>query len=86
MLVTDQSGPVPSSPASLVCAIVAVEGPFAAAQAVYGSISGTVRDNSGGVLPGVTVTITSLERKTTDVVVSNESGFYLKDRLLPGHL
>jgi hypothetical protein len=54
------------------------------AQAVYGSISGTVADNTGAVLPGVTVTITSLERKTTDEVVTNESGFYLKDRLLPG--
>jgi outer membrane receptor protein involved in Fe transport len=51
---------------------------------VYGSISGVVTDNSGGVMPGVTVTITSLERKTSDVVVSNESGRYLKDRLLPG--
>jgi hypothetical protein len=53
-------------------------------QAVYGSISGTVRDNSGAVLPGVTVTVTSVERGTTDSVVTNESGFYTKDRLLPG--
>lgn len=56
----------------------------AAAQAVYGSIGGTVKDASGAVLPGATVTITSLERKTVDTAVSNESGFYLKDRLLPG--
>ncbi|HXW08014.1 MAG TPA: carboxypeptidase-like regulatory domain-containing protein, partial [Vicinamibacterales bacterium] len=54
------------------------------AQAVYGSISGVVRDMSGGVMPGVTVTITSIDRKTVDTVVSNESGFYVKDRLLPG--
>ena len=53
-------------------------------QAVYGSISGVVTDNTNAVLPGVTVTITSLERKTSDEVVTNESGFYLKDRLLPG--
>ncbi len=56
----------------------------AAAQAVYGSIGGTVSDNSGGVLPGVTVTITSIERKTVDSVVTNESGNYSKERLLPG--
>ena len=56
----------------------------AAAQAVYGSIGGTVRDASGAMMPGVTVTITSLERKTVDTVVSNESGFFVKDRLLPG--
>ena len=56
----------------------------AAAQAVYGSISGTVTDSSGAVLPGVSVTVTSTERKTTDTVVTNESGFFLKDRLVPG--
>ena len=54
------------------------------AQAVYGSISGTIKDNTGGVLPGVPVTITSVERKTTDEVLTNDSGFYMKDRLLPG--
>ena len=41
-------------------------------------------DNSGGALPGVTVTITSLERNVVDAVVANESGNYAKDRLLPG--
>ena len=56
----------------------------AAAQAVYGSISGTVTDSSGAVLPGVSVTVTSVERKTTDTVVTNESGFFLKERLVPG--
>ena len=54
------------------------------AQAVYGSVSGIITDPSGGVIPGATVTITSVERKTSDVVVTNESGIYLKDRLLPG--
>ena len=54
------------------------------AQAVYGSIGGTVRDSSGAVLPGATITIVSLARKTTDSVVSNESGLFVKERLLPG--
>src|SRR4051794_22317049 len=56
----------------------------ALAQAVYGSISGIVTDASGAVVPGATVTITSVDRKTVDAVTSNESGYYLKDRLLPG--
>ena len=56
----------------------------AAAQAVYGSIAGTVADPSGGALPGVSVTVTSVERKTTDTVVTNETGHYVKERLLPG--
>ena len=58
--------------------------PSAFAQAVYGSIAGTVKDSSGATVPGATVTVTSTERKTVDTVVSNESGFYVKDRLLPG--
>jgi Carboxypeptidase regulatory-like domain/TonB dependent receptor-like, beta-barrel len=56
----------------------------AAAQAVYGSIAGTVTDESDAVLPGVTVTITSTQRQTTDTVVTNESGYFVKERLLPG--
>ena len=56
----------------------------ASAQAVYGSISGIVTDPTGAVVPGATVTITSVERKTSDDVVTNESGIYLKERLLPG--
>jgi outer membrane receptor protein involved in Fe transport len=58
--------------------------PAAAAQAVYGGLRGAVTDTSGGALPGVTVTITSVERQTVDTVVTNESGLYVKDRLIPG--
>jgi len=54
------------------------------AQAVYGSISGTVTDSNGAVVPGATVTITSVARKTSDTVTTNESGLYVKERLLPG--
>jgi len=56
----------------------------ARAQAVYGSVAGTVTDSTGASLPGVTVTLTSNERQTSDTAVTNESGFYLRDRLLPG--
>ena len=56
----------------------------AAAQAVYGSIAGTVNDSTGAAMPGATVTITSVERKTTDNVTTNASGNYSKERLLPG--
>ena len=58
----------------------------AAAQAVYGSISGTVSDATGGVLPGATVVVTSVERKTVDTVIANESGFFVKDRLVARRL
>jgi hypothetical protein len=67
---------------ALIALVAAV--PAAMAQAVYGSIAGTVVDPSGAALPGVNVTITSVERKTVDSVVSNASGNYVKGNLLPG--
>ena len=57
----------------------------ARAQAVYGSISGTVTDPSGAVVTGATVTITSVERQTSDTVTTNDSGLFVKERLLPGN-
>jgi hypothetical protein len=54
------------------------------AQAVYGGVAGTVTDSSGAAVAEARLTITSLERKTVDTAISNASGFYLKDRLLPG--
>ncbi len=56
----------------------------AAAQstAINGSIEGVVTDESGGVLPGVTVTIANLDTGDTRVVVTNESGLY-RAPLLP---
>jgi len=54
------------------------------AQTVYGSISGIVTDSQGAVIPDATVTITSIERNTSDTVRTNDSGLFVKDRLLPG--
>ena len=54
------------------------------AQAVYGSVRGTITDSSGGVLPGTSVTITSKDRHTADTVVTDSDGVYTKERLLPG--
>ncbi len=70
---------------AFVFALTLIGAQHAAAQAVYGSIAGTVTDESAAVLPGVTVTVTSLERKTVDTVVTNESGHFSKERLLPGN-
>ncbi|MGB7207796.1 MAG: TonB-dependent receptor [Pyrinomonadaceae bacterium] len=54
------------------------------AQAVYGSVSGSVTDSAGAAIPDATVTITSVDRQTVDTVTTNSNGFYSKDRLLPG--
>ena len=50
----------------------------AAAQstAINGTIEGTVTDEQGGVLPGVTVTVTNLDTGDVRAVVTNESGLY----------
>ena len=63
---------------SLVLATAA----FAQSQAANGSIEGTVLDSSGGVLPGVTVTVTNADTGTSRSVVTNESGIY-RAPLLP---
>jgi Carboxypeptidase regulatory-like domain len=48
------------------------------------SISGKVTDATGGVLPGVTVTITYLATNQQRTAVSNEEGVYRFAGLLPG--
>ncbi len=72
------------SVAFVVATLWASHTTLCSAQAVYGSISGTIVDNSGGTLPGVTVTITSVERKTVDSVTTDESGRFVKERMIPG--
>jgi Carboxypeptidase regulatory-like domain/TonB dependent receptor-like, beta-barrel len=55
---------------------------FAQSQAINGTIEGTVLDDQGAVLPGVTVTITNVDTGDTRIVVTNESGLY-RAPLLP---
>jgi hypothetical protein len=56
---------------------VLVAAPAAAqSQAVNGNIEGIVRDTSGAVLPGVTVTVTNVDTGAERVVVTNERGVY----------
>jgi hypothetical protein len=49
---------------------------FAQSQAANGAIEGTVRDNSGGVLPGVTIALVNTDTGAQRIVVTNESGLY----------
>ena len=56
----------------------------AGAQALYGSLVGNVTDETGGALPGATVTITQAETSLTRDVITNESGGYNVPNLLPG--
>jgi hypothetical protein len=55
---------------------------LAQSTAANGTIEGTVSDSSGGVLPGVTVTVTGIETGLARTVVTNEKGLY-RAPLLP---
>ena len=70
--------------AVLLVLIIGVPGSRASAQstAANGAIEGIVADNSGGVLPGVTVTVTNTQTGTVRSVVTNENGLY-RASLLP---
>jgi outer membrane receptor protein involved in Fe transport len=57
---------------------------LAMAQTESGKISGTVTDQSGAVLPGVTVTAKSVERATMRSTVTNAQGEYVFASLVPG--
>jgi hypothetical protein len=57
-----------------VCALTGQA--FAQSQAINGTIEGTVKDASGAVLPGVTVTVTNTDTGTQRVVVTNDDGVF----------
>jgi hypothetical protein len=50
-----------------------------------GTIVGTVRDASGAQVPGATITVTNIERNTTQQLTSDEAGSYVAPFLPPGH-
>jgi hypothetical protein len=62
---------------------VAFAGP-AAAQMTRGAVSGTVRDATGAVVPGATVTVTSVDTNQARTAVTDAQGFYRVAALEPG--
>ena len=63
--------------------LVAVPG-VARAQFERASISGTVTDQQGGVVPGVTVTAVQVATQQSRTAVTDASGFYTIASLMPG--
>jgi hypothetical protein len=49
---------------------------FAQSTAINGTLEGTVKDEQGALLPGVTVTVTNIDTGDQRVVVTNENGLY----------
>jgi hypothetical protein len=59
--------------------------PAAQAQAVYGSIGGTVVDSSGSTVANAKVTITDLDREVVFTTQTDNSGRYDERHLIAGH-
>ncbi len=71
------------------CASVAITLLLALAQTALGqitaaTISGTIKDETGGVLPGVDVIVKSVDTGQTRATVTNETGFFTVPGLQPG--
>lgn len=56
----------------------------ALSQSGNASLSGTITDTAGGVMPGVTVTATNINTGVATTAVSNSAGVYNFPSLLPG--
>src|SRR5271157_5754113 len=52
-------------------------------QAVYGTIFGSVADNTGAAIPGATITITDTNKGTTVTATANEAGEFTVGHLIP---
>ena len=56
----------------------------ASAQVSFGRLAGTVFDNTGAVLPGVTVTLNNEERGQTQTTTTSETGAFVFPQVQPG--
>lgn len=65
-------------------AMAALIAPVVAAQSTAAKVLGTVRDESGAVLPGVTVTATNAETRLARTTTTDGSGRYSLSGLPPG--
>src|SRR5713226_3343691 len=68
---------------AVLCLVCGLKTSTTFAQAVYGSILGTVTDPQGGAVSGAKVTVTSLTKSTTEETTTNESGNYSVTHLIP---
>ena len=57
--------------------------PSAIAQAVYGSVFGTITDNTGAVVPNATITVTDVSKGTSVTAQSDAAGNYRVQHLIP---
>src|SRR6187549_1085645 len=83
MLINDRFGK--AMRALTAAAILLYGGTTAAtAQETTGTITGAAKDQTGAVLPGVTVAVKSIQTGATKEFVTNENGLYTAPLLQPG--
>ncbi len=68
----------------VVALLCGISTPRANAQAVYGSILGTVTDPQGAAVVNAKVTVTDQNKGITQETTTNESGNYTVTHLIPG--
>ena len=71
---------------AVVVVLIAVSTPPAFAQLAQGELRGTIVDESGAVLPGVTVTANHVETGTARTTTTGPNGAYLMPALPLGTL
>jgi Carboxypeptidase regulatory-like domain len=67
----------------VLCLVCGLSGSISLAQAVFGSILGTVTDAQGNAVTGAKVTVTSVAKNTAFETVTNESGNFSVTHLIP---
>ncbi|PYR28695.1 MAG: hypothetical protein DMF92_13600 [Acidobacteria bacterium] len=68
----------------LAVVLLAITASVAVAQITSATISGTIKDETGGVLPGVDVIIRNVETGLTRSVVTDSNGYFAVPGLAPG--
>ena len=74
-----------SMAAAMLHVLLVVGGGSARAQSTQGAILGTVKDSSGAIMPGVTVTLTNIDVGVVRTTKSNSSGNYQFLDAVPAH-
>jgi len=69
----------------LISAVITFLAAQARGQVAGATLSGTVRDSSGAVIPSAQVSVTATDTRVTRQVTTDSSGFYSAPNLLPGN-
>ena len=68
---------------AVFCLVLALSAPNSSAQAVFGSVIGTVTDGQGNAVAGAKVTVTSVGKETVFETTTNDSGNFSVTHLIP---